>query len=394
MFTFVFYSNTLITCDCIQSLQEDQELGHIVLHLEVSDDDLQPNGPPFSYDIVDGNDDLKFMVDRNGIVSTASKFDRNIKDMYKLTIRVFDNGSPPLYSDTIITVKVIEESAFPPVVTPLTITVTVQGDTYGGGVIGNLKAEDSDPYDTLSYDIVSNNNHLFYIHSNNGNIKALQTLDAGTYRINISVSDGKFLVYTEVRLTIATIMQEMADNAVVIRFQSLPPEEFVSSYKDNLIRTLAGELSVRSMDIFMLSIQPASNEIITPARQKRSDISDLDVLLAVRKSPNNYYRGNSLRRKVQSAQQTIENNLGVRVVQIFNDVCPKDACVEGVCKTVVLFQEDGLYPIITESESFVTTMHQMSYKCECRRPFIGKLIYSPAGYFTSGLYLPGRYKHF
>ena len=37
---------------------------------------------------------------QDGSLRTAKQFDHTLRDEYTLQIRVFDNGTPPLYSDT------------------------------------------------------------------------------------------------------------------------------------------------------------------------------------------------------------------------------------------------------------------------------------------------------
>ena len=86
-------------------LQENRELGCTIIRLEVSDEDLDPNGAPFSFDIIDGNQGHQFKIDREGVITTAAVFDRLIQDTYILTIRVFDNGTPPKHADVDVEVR-------------------------------------------------------------------------------------------------------------------------------------------------------------------------------------------------------------------------------------------------------------------------------------------------
>ena len=65
-------------------------------------------------------------------------------------------------------------------------------DAFPGGVIGQMEARDRDPYDTLSFNIVSPNRHLFDVHRDDGRLIALTGLDEGEYVVNISVTDQKF----------------------------------------------------------------------------------------------------------------------------------------------------------------------------------------------------------
>ena len=51
-------------------------------------------------DIRSGNEESAFRIVQDGSLRTAKKFNHKLKDQYLLQIRVFDNGTPPLYSDS------------------------------------------------------------------------------------------------------------------------------------------------------------------------------------------------------------------------------------------------------------------------------------------------------
>lgn len=345
--------------------QEDRQIGYTIIRLSVTDKDIEPNGEPFSFDIVGGNEDSKFRIDRQGALSTVATFDRLIKDTYRLTVRVFDNGSPPLHSETRVLVKIIEESAFPPNITPLDITITTIGDEFPGGIIGRVKAVDHDAYDRLRFGIATESQNLFDIHVTDGTIQAISSLDVGSYRINVSVTDGKYISRTEVRAEVVGITNEMIDNSVVVRLKHILPKEFIAQHRDNFNQVLRAELSVNTKDILILSIQPASNTVVTPSRRKRSTDSDLDVLLAVRKSPDSFFRGNSLRRKISQMVPLLEKQMdGVQIEKVFNDVCEKDSCGDKACETEVQFMT--ILTIITDDQSYVTAQHALKPRCKCK----------------------------
>lgn len=122
-----------------------------------------------------------------------------VKDTYELTIRVFDSGNPSLHSDTRVSIHVVDDSLWPPEVRNLSIHITSCMDSFPGGVIGYMEARDRDLYDTLTYNIMSPNRHLFDIHRTDGRLIALTGLDDGEYIVNISVTDQKFTRYGQVR---------------------------------------------------------------------------------------------------------------------------------------------------------------------------------------------------
>ena len=129
--------------------QEDKPLGFTIFKLQVTDADGPSNAGPFTFEIRSGNVDNAFRVDANGSVKTAKRFSHKVRDSYALHVVVFDNGNPPLFSETWVAIKVIEESKYPPIVTPLEININSFLDEYAGGVIGRVVVSDQDPYDTL-----------------------------------------------------------------------------------------------------------------------------------------------------------------------------------------------------------------------------------------------------
>ena len=74
-------------------------------------------------------------------------------------------------------------------------------------------------------------------------------------------------------------------------------------------------------------MQPSSESLVSDhtdavtsssagSRQKRS-LENLDVLFAVRKSPERFYNKKSLKRKVERFRGLIESSLGLTVMNIF-----------------------------------------------------------------------------
>jgi protocadherin-16/23 len=72
------------------------------------------------YQIVDGNHDGAFVIDQqySGIIKTNIVLDREIRDLYELTVTATDEGSPPLTGYTKVIIKIIDindnQPQFPP----------------------------------------------------------------------------------------------------------------------------------------------------------------------------------------------------------------------------------------------------------------------------------------
>ena len=91
---------------------------------------------------------------------------------YNYIFRIFS----VVFDSIFIIPRIIEESAFPPVVLPLAVQATAFDDDFPAGVIGNVHAVDNDVYDTIAFSIVSDNKHLFKIDEFNGTLSAIQVL--------------------------------------------------------------------------------------------------------------------------------------------------------------------------------------------------------------------------
>lgn len=261
-------------------VQEDKPLGYPILKFNVMDADMAPNGAPYTFDFRSGNEGGIFRLEQDGILRTATKFNHRVKDNYLLNIRVFDNGTRPLYSDTWVVVKVIEESQYPPVLTPLEISINSYLDEYAGGIIGKVYATDQDQYDSLTYSLSPTVgipypiSELFQIDRTDGTLKALPRLDVGEYRLNISVTDGKFYSHTIVRVSVEIIADEMLENAVVVRFRSISPEMFVLSHRKGFIKAVQKAMNCLPKDVVIISVQTAENEYKRPKRDIQNYLND------------------------------------------------------------------------------------------------------------------------
>lgn len=352
-------------------MQEDKEITAGILQFVITDDDLNPNGPPFTFDIIQGDEEKKFRVDKSGNLRIASKLNRQVTATYEIVVRVFDNGTPAMYSDVTVEVHVIEESTFSPEVVNLDVSISSYRDDFPGGVIGHLKAYDGDRYDTLNYEVVSSNRHLFDIDKKDGRIIAFAGLDAGTYVINISVSDGKYTTYGKVDIEVNPITDEMIANAITLQIANMKPMDFLKNYRKEFQRVIKQELSVRAKDVEIISVQKSDDSMILSNRVKREVQDNIDVLFAVKKGQD-YFPQNRLWRKISRSQNEIERSLNVEVVKVFTDLCEDDMCDGGECGGYVEFDKDSLVPVMMDTESFVVAKHRYTYECICPNGFVGK----------------------
>lgn len=241
------------------------------------------------------------------------KLNHKKKDKYVLKLKVSDNGTPILTSDTWVTALIIEESQFPPVISPLEVTINSYRDEFPGGVMGRIHASDADPYDKLHYEVVSPFKDLFSVDREDGTLVALPGLDVGSYNVNVSVTDGKFTTFGIILVEVNMVSEDAVKNSVGIRLKGITPEDFILSHRKNFLHGLRSALNIRVKDIDILSIQPA--EAVT-LKEKRDTNRDLDVLFAVRKSPHVYYPVKQLLSKLKEKQTLFETASNLKVVKV------------------------------------------------------------------------------
>lgn len=362
-------------------VQENKPIGHHLIKFEVIDNDASPNAEPFTFEFISGNENGAFRIDeQDGSLKTATKFNHKIKDAYRLKIRVFDNGSPVLYSDSEVTVKIIEESQYPPYVTPLDIAINSFNDEFPGGQIGRVHATDQDSYDTLTYELsplngVSYNTHaLFNISKDDGLLYAYPRLDAGEYRINVSVSDNKFVSSTIIKVSVEIVSEEMLQNAISIRARNISPEDFILSKRKTFIRALKDVIHCRLKDIILISVQKTEAK----DRGKRETERNVDILFAVRKSnPNQgtpqgtFYPPTDIRRIIEENLEEIEDVAHLKLLEVIKAKCLQHHCIHGECEDKVNVDVKRSFPITTDMFSFASAHHEHKAECNCKTGFGG-----------------------
>ncbi|XP_076056118.1 FAT atypical cadherin kugelei isoform X2 [Oratosquilla oratoria] len=369
-------------------IQEDKPVNFLVFKFQVTDgdDNSAGNAGPFTFELRSGNEEAAFRITQEGDLRTATRFNHKIKDLYRLQIRVYDNGRPPHFSETWINVKIIEESQYPPQVFPLRVTVAVLGGQFQGGSLGIVKASDEDLYDTLSFamefDGHSITSRYFSIDTQSGMLSARDGLDSGKYIVNISVTDGKFLVHSQATVEVLDVSDEMVDNAIIIQLGGATPEKFLLSYWKNFLRGVRKIMKVRPEDVIILSLREISQRSRRDSskRQKKKKQSnplsdaeaDFEVLFAVRKSPTAFYPREIVRKKVSSDRRWLESELtGLYVVGVVENECTSESCINGRCEEQVTLDDEEVLSIITETTSFVSLRHHHEGVCRCPQGFSG-----------------------
>lgn len=281
-------------------LQEGEPVGSSILQLVVTDRDTPSNGPPFSFHIVSGDEERRFHVDQGGLLSLSAPLRKGVKARHRLKIQVgssdspppsppvpaggvfrlmlalsnqvTDSGHPPLSSICVVDISVTEQSRYPPSVVPLEVFISTSRGLVASQVIGRLQASDQDLQDVLAFKLVSEGpaEGGFSIGPSDGTIWADGSLGEGFYSLNVSVTDGKFTVWTGVRVHVWTAEQRLLDAGLSLQLVGLSPEEFLGDRWRGLQRSLGQALGVPRQEVHLASLQ------------QLQDSTDLEALLVWR----------------------------------------------------------------------------------------------------------------
>ncbi|NXA17585.1 FAT2 protein, partial [Ibidorhyncha struthersii] len=336
-------------------VQENAPVGTSVLELIMSDRDSPENGPPYSFQITQGNDGKAFDVTQNGLLVTSSVLNRRMKEQYLLQVQVSDSGIPPLSSSAFINIQVTEQSQYAPSALPLEIFITTNEEAFRGGVLGKIHATDRDPHDTLVYTLVGEfpQEGLFSIGTADGKIIAGHKLPHGHYLLNVTVSDGTFTATTSVNIHVWCFTQEALDKAVVLHFRHLSPEEFVGDHWRNLQRFLGNILVTRRQNIHMASLQPAATS------------DGVDLLLAVGEPHGSLYEPRILANKITVSAGEMDQLVGLRMKKAIHVPCHGSDCTHHVCKETIQLDPGMMSTYSTARLSVLTPRHSLEQICSC-----------------------------
>ncbi|XP_063807494.1 protocadherin Fat 3 isoform X5 [Pseudophryne corroboree] len=333
-------------------IQENKPVGTSILQLVVTDKDSYHNGPPFTFTILSGNEDGKFVLDQSGLLWSSVTFQHTIANEHLLIIQAKDSGKPSFTSQTYVQVRVIEESVHKPSAIPLEIYIVTMEDDFPGGVIGKIHATDQDVYDVLSYSLRSEQKSLFKVNNNDGKVIALGGLDGGKYTLNISVSDGRYQVSVDVTVHVEQLIQDMLHNAVTIRFENISPEDFVGLHLHGFRRTLRNAVLTQKEDsLYIISIQPVAGT------------NQLDMLFAVQMQGGGFYKPAYLIQKMANARRHLENV--IRISTILEKNCSGLDCREQHCEQTLSIDSHSLMTYSTARISFVCPRFYRNVRCIC-----------------------------
>ncbi|XP_076595621.1 protocadherin Fat 2 [Chaetodon auriga] len=334
-------------------LQEGESIGSSVLQLVVTDKDTPRNGPPFSFHIVSGNEARRFHVDQGGLLSLSAPLRKKVKPHHQLKIQVTDSGHPPLSSICVVNINVTEQSKHPPSVVPLEVFITTSGGLFANRVIGRLHASDQDLQDVLSYKLVSEkpDNGRFSVDLTDGKIWADENLEEGSYALNVSVTDGKFSVWTGVRVHVWAANQRALDSGLTLQLVGLSPEEFLGDHWRGLQRSLGQALGLPRQELHLASLQQLPDNKV------------LEALLVWR--PQNGLVQPLPTSRLAGVISDMEDSLGLSILRVSHNGCLGTGCPPRGCRNAVQLTGERMSHFTTARAGYITPQHTWESVCPC-----------------------------
>ncbi|KAH7969844.1 hypothetical protein HPB52_022365 [Rhipicephalus sanguineus] len=245
-------------------VHEGRQAGWTVLRFLLSDADSPVHGPPFRLQV----EETSFFRIEGYELQLARPLPPQSR--HELRVQAYDSGSPPLAAEAHVTVLAIKKSRFRPQVQPLNVLVCSYLDDFPGGLLGTVHATDEDPYDRVSLSLSGPHASLFVLDRDDGTLRALPGLDAGSYVLNVTASDSSTPpTHAPVTVHVVAVSEELLKATVALRLTGTTSARFVAADRRLLLRAVRTALGVRLRDLVLVSVQPVPGE------------EQLDVLLAV-----------------------------------------------------------------------------------------------------------------
>ncbi len=196
--------------------REDLPVGAVVGSVNAHDPDLYQGGKiRFS---LDGSKDFA-IDDLTGCVRVASRLDYETRQLYNLTVRATDEGSPPLYSTSFFIVEVadVNENLHAPRFDTFFMSAAVPENKAPGAHVTKVEARDGDKGDDgrVTYSVHGGDGLGTFDIDDEGNIRTLAALDRESkagYWLTIYAED-RGAVSLSARLHLYVEVLNVNDNA-------------------------------------------------------------------------------------------------------------------------------------------------------------------------------------
>lgn len=208
-------------------ISEDIKVGSFIAYVKVTDHDGGHNGD-VRCDLHHDKFQLQSLGTKKYKVTLKNRVDREIQDHHDIFIRCQDNGSPPLYSESKFSIKVLDVNDVRPQFSKETYKFWIYENQESKIAVGTINASDPDlgSGGKLTYSLLTNNRQFlpFQI-TNDGLITTIISLDhefQDVYKFQVFVKDNGIPSLNNTVNVIVEVRDEN-DNSPYFTFPSVNP---------------------------------------------------------------------------------------------------------------------------------------------------------------------------
>ena len=328
-----------------------------LLRIQAVNGDLQTSGD-YHYVLVSGNENAMFSLDSvTGILSAASMFDREKKQLYTLIVRA---SRATVSNTTTVIVRVVDVDDSPSRNGGHRVfRLNNFNGSLRAGVIGSVRVADSDVSVRHFQCTVLNNNApgLIGVRSATCEVELLQSNPvAGTYQASIAVTDGgRVQVNSSLEVHIISLPLQSVSGSITIGLRGSAEDLLQEAKINGIVHAVRQVTAVAVTDVYLLAVMDSATT------------GGADVTVAIHDSrlSSGFIRPDQLLVNFTLNQQIFEQTLGANLTRLPVDPCTSNPCQNyGECRSVVQAVGNAK-PTVSIDEVMYSVPIVHSYLCGC-----------------------------
>ncbi|OWR45848.1 cadherin protein [Danaus plexippus plexippus] len=342
------------------AVYENEPPNTSITTLSANDPDLPPNGAPFTYAIIGGRHENYVKVQKHtGVLLTNKRIDRELTPYLDIVIQVEDSGTPVMYSNFSLQIKILDKNDNPPSPRSAHVLVYTFNNKIPSGPIADVKPNDSDivgDYECKLIKYSTSDTTLSLFNIRKGCDLYTNTVKPGQgYSFSVSGNDGIHKdVVSSISVEFFSFTNSTVEQSITARIINMTATDFLTYYYRTVLEIFRDGLKNKEI-VYLYSI----NE----------KMEDIDLLIAI-KDNNSVWSKENTEKHLKSKELEIQKVLKRQVIIPFYP-CSAHRCQnEGTC-TDAIDVLDGTKIVESSSLILSSPLVRHDYVCHCIDRFTG-----------------------
>ena len=335
---------------CPGHIQENLESRAVVLRFDASDQDVDPNKDPYTFEITN-KEYVPFVINRlTSELQTSERLDREKVPLFVLQIKILDSGYPKQFTFTSCTVIVDDVNDNKPSADTLNVKINVPATGYRGGVIADVSPLDLDAIKEYTCKVEGNYKDTFDFESKSCMLNMKKPI-LQRYFLDVVAHDAKDHVQYSLNVSFNKISETTSGRSAILRLSGISPQQFLSVM--NYLPCVPGY----EKEIY--SVQKVSSTLT-------------DVLLAHLQN-SVYISRDKLSEILTNCKNILERKFDATIVDTNYDIClSSNPCIHGTCKPRVMLSPGNRTTLYSGTEIFLSAYHKATFRCVCNSGYSGE----------------------